>query len=154
MAVGTVKKFNQWESTISSNSTREWDDQTTGNLKYYLAKHTWLEDATAATIADIGANIITAGDGQVISADTPSIDAASLPGTTFYKAGDANFGLTVDISAKWLICTQPVVADTPAATDNLLWYVDLENTSTTAEAVASSNKFIIHQPANGWIGST
>ena len=155
MAMGTVTKFNQWEDVIGGDANRQWDDSTAGNVMFYLADGAVTPGATDTTIDDIGiygTNTITAGDGAPIAATALAITPSG--GTTYYDSAAANFGASVTISAKWLIATLPVAANTPASTAKLLWFVDLDDTSGTAEVSSTASTFSIAPTTNGWIGST
>jgi len=46
---------------------------------------------------------------------------------------------------------QPVTAAAfLGTTDKLLWYVDLDDTSTTASKASTASDFSINPPVNGW----
>lgn len=154
MALGTVTKYNQLEKQIGADAERQWDDATAGNIMFCLADAAYTPAATHTTTADVGANLITTGDGAPIAATSLAIDNTTTPGTTYYDSADANFGASVTISAKWLIAVQPVTAGTfSATTSKLLWYVDLNNSSGSAEASSTASDFIVYAPTNGWIKS-
>jgi hypothetical protein len=84
-----------------------------------------------------------------------AIDNTTTAGTTYYDSADANFGATVTITAKYLIAVQPVTAGTfSATTSKLLFYVDLDTSSGTAEVSSVASEFVIIAPANGWFKTT
>lgn len=154
MALGTVTKYNQFEKLIGDTANRQWNDATAGNIMFCLAHAAYTPAATHTTTTDLGANVITAGDGAPIAATALAIDDTTTPGTTYYDSADANFGAAVTVSAKWLIAVQPVTANTfSATTSKLLWYVDLNNTSGSTEASSTASDFIVYAPTGGWLKS-
>lgn len=155
MALGAVTKFNQMESVLLANADRQWDDATAGSCMFVLAKDTYTVAATHTTISNVGiadTDYIATGDGAPVAVATPTIDATTTPGTTYLDSDPANFGSTVTITAKYLLCVQPVVAGTVASTSKLLWYVDLETLGGSKSSTSSD--FLINQPANGWLDFT
>ena len=120
---------------------------------FILANSTYTPAATHTTIANVGTagvNYIGSGNGAPIAVSSPTIDSSTTPGTAMFKSADANFGASVTISAKYLICVQPVTAGVIAATSKLLWYVDLNNATVSSEAYAAASEFKINMPATGW----
>ena len=157
MAVGTVTKYNQLESVLFSSAGNPWDDATPGNIMFVLAKYTYTPAATHTTMADVGTSgvdWIASGDGAPMNATTLALDDTTTPGTTYYASDDADFGTSVTITAKWLLAVQPVSAGTAASTSKLLWYVDLNDTSSTASASATATSFNVAMPTNGWFKTT
>lgn len=151
MALGTVTKYNQLESVLFGTAGRQWDDATAGSLMWCLADETYTPSATHTTTNDVGAALQTAGDGAPINVTTPAIDNTTTAGTTYYDADAANFGTTVTISEKYLICVQPVTAGTfSATTSKLLFYIDLNTASGSALAASIASDFRIDPPTNGW----
>ena len=151
MSLGAVVKYNNLETNLFETSGRQWDDPVTGNLMFCLARATYTPNATHATTADVGSNLITSGDGSPINVPSPSVNGTTTPGTTYYNSGSANFGSAVTIQAKYLICVQPVTAGTfNASTSKLLWYIDLNNTSSGSEASSTASDFSIVPQTNGW----
>jgi len=157
MAIGAVTKYNQMESVLLASANRQWDDATAGSSMFVLAKNTYTFDATDTTVADLGTagvDWINSGDGAPINLTTPTIDAATTAGSTYLDSDSANFGTTVTITAKFLICVQPVSAGTVASTSKLLWCIDLDDSSGTASKSSSASDFVINTPTNGWIKFT
>lgn len=154
MAVGTVTKYNGFEKQIGADANRQWDDATAGNIMFCLAGNGYTPAATHSTTADL-ADVITTGDGAPIAATGLAIDNTTTPGSTYYDSADANFGASVTITAKYLIAVMPVTAGTfDAATSKLLFYVDLDTTSSSTEVSSTASDFIVYAPTNGWIKST
>jgi hypothetical protein len=150
MALGTVTKYNSLEKTLFDTANRQWNDATAGNIMFCLCGNGYTPAATHDETADL-ADLITAGDGAPIAATGLAIDNTTTAGTTYYDADAANFGAAVTVSAKWLICVQPVTANTfSATTSKLLFYVDLNTSSGSAEASSTASDFRIDPPANGW----
>ncbi len=155
MAVGTVTKYNGFEKQIAADANRQWDDATAGNIMFCLVGAGYTPSATHGTTNDLGANVITAGDGAPIAATSLSIDNTTTAGTTYFKSADVNFGNNVTITAKYLVAVMPVAAGTfSATTSNLLFYVDLDDTSGSSTVSSSASDFVIYQPTNGWIKMT
>jgi hypothetical protein len=154
MAVGTIVKYNGFEKNIGADAQRQWDDGSVGNIMFLLATVGYTPSAAHSTVADLGANYISSGDGAPINAGSPTIDNTSFAGSTYYSTLDANFGATVTITAKYLVAVMPVTAGTMASTAKLLFYVDL-NTATTGSTVSSTAaSFIVFRPTSGWLRST
>ena len=154
MPIGSVQKFNQMESVLLSDANRQWDDTAVGSCMFILADNTYTPAAAHTTAAELS-GVITAGDGAPINLATPTIDAATLIGTTFLDSDPANFGVSVSVTAKYLICVQPATAASFLnTTDKLLWYVDLDTTSSSASKTSTASDFSINTPVNGWVDFT
>lgn len=157
MAVGTVTPYNQLETVLFGTSGRQWDDATPGNIMFVLAKYTYTPAVTHATLADVGTagvGYITSGDGAPLSAESLALDAATTPGTTYYASNDADFGTSVTITAKYLLAVQPVSAGVIASTSKLLWYVDLDDNTTSSSITTAATSFNVAMPTNGWFKTT
>lgn len=153
MPIGSVTKYNVMEKTLMEDGSRQWDDATAGSNMFILADNTYAIDATDATVVDL-LGVITAGDGAPINLATPAIDETTTPGTTFLDSDSANFGASVTITAKFLICIQPAVAGTYATTAKLLWVVDLDTTSSSTSQSSTASDFSVVTPTNGWVSFT
>lgn len=151
MALGPVTKYNQLESVAFASAGRQWDDATAGSNMFCLASQAYTPSATHTTTTNVGAALITAGDGSPINLATPVLNQTTTPGTTYYNSDPANFGATVTITAKYLICVQPVTAATfSATTSKVLWYVDLNTASSTATVSSTLAQFKVDPAVNGW----
>ncbi|MDD2885268.1 MAG: hypothetical protein PHT48_09520 [Dechloromonas sp.] len=151
MSIGTVTPYNQAPKILLSDAGRQWDDAAAGSLFFCLADENYTPSLSHTTTNDVGAALITAGDGVAIPVTGAAIDDTTEAGSTFLQSDHADFGVDVTITAKYLICVQPVTANTfSATTSNLLWYVDLDD-ATTSATVSSNPDFAILQPVNGWI---
>jgi len=151
MALGTVTKYNQLESVLFGTAGRQWDDATAGSLMWCLADETYTPSAAHTTTNDIGAALKTSGDGAPVNLTTPAIDKTTTAGTTYYDADDADFGSSVTITEKYLICVQPVTAGTfSATTSKLLFYIDLNTASGSSTVSSVASIFKIFAPTNGW----
>jgi len=154
MAIGVVIKYNQLESALMKAAGRQWDDATVGSNMFILADNTYTPAAIHTTTTQV-TGIIAAGAGAPIPVASPAIDGTSAPGSTSFKSASANFGSAVSVTAKYLICIQPVTPGTFTGTnDKLLWYVDLDTSTTTASQSSTNAAFIINQPAAGWYDIT
>ena len=117
---------------------------------FILVDNTYTPAATHTTAAEV-TGIITAGDGAPINVGTPTLDDTTLAGTTYWDSLAADFGASVTVTAKYLICVQPVVAATYASTAKLLWHVDLDDTTGASEVSSVAAVFKVSPSANGWI---
>lgn len=156
MPVGTVTKYNQLEKQLFDTANRQWNDAATGNIMFCLVTNGYTPAATDATTASLGANLISSGDGAArIAAAGLTVDNTTTPGTTYYDSADVTWGTSVTITAKYLVCVQPVMANTfDAATSRLLFYVDLDTTSSSSSVSATAAPFTVVAPANGWFKTT
>lgn len=156
MPVGTVTKYNQLEKTLTDTALRDWNDSTTGNIMFCLADQTYTPSATHTTTNDLGAALISTGDGATrVAATGLAIDNTTTAGTTYFDSADVTWGSSVTITAKYLICVQPVTANTfSGTTDKLLFYVDLDTTSTSSTVSSVASAFTVFAPTNGWFKTT
>lgn len=151
MSIGSVQPYNQAFGILLGDAGRQWDDAAAGSLFFCLADENYTPSLAHTTTDDIGAALITEGDGAPIPVTNAAVDDTTEAGSTFLQTDHADFGTDVTIEAKYLICAQPVTANTfSATTSKLLWIVDLDD-STTSATVASNPDFAILQPVNGWI---
>ena len=154
MAIGTVTKYNGFEKQITADANRQWDDATAGNIMFCLCGNGYTPSATHSTTANL-TDLITSGDGAPIAATGLAIDNTTTAGSTYFDSADANFGSNVTITAKYLIAVMPVTAGTfDASTSKLLFYVDLDTSSSSAEVSSITSDFVIYTPTNGWIKTT
>lgn len=156
MPVGAVTKYNQLEKQLAADANRQWDDTTAGNIMFCLADQTYTPAATHTTTNDVGAALISTGDGATrIAATSLAIDNTTTAGTTYFDSADVTWGSSVTITAKYLICVQPVTANTfSGTTDKLLFYVDLDTTSTSSTISSVASTFTVFAPTNGWFKTT
>ena len=152
MPVGAVTKYNQLEKRLFDTDSRQWNDSAPGSIMFCLVSNGYTPSATHSTTADLGANLLTTGDGAArIAATGLTVDSTTTPGTTYYGSNDITWGSSVTITAKYLVCVQPVTANTfNAATSRLLFYVDLNDTSGTTTVTATAEPFSVLAPTNGW----
>jgi hypothetical protein len=155
MAAGTVQLYNTAYETLFQDATRQWDDATAGNIMWMLADDSYTPADTHATTTNVTNQVIT---GDAVPINATNLVVTDTPGTaaqTFFQAGcstgatEVSWGTAVDISARWLICVQPVAAGTfSATTSKLIFYVDL-NTA-TGNLTSTSGEFTINMPSDGW----
>ena len=154
MAISSVIKYDEFEKVLLDDANRGWDNGTAGSCMFILADNTYTPATTHSTTTSL-TGVITAGDGAPINVASPAIDAATTAGTTYLDSNDADFGSSVTITAKYLICIQPTAASTySATTSKLLWYVDLDDTNSTTSMTRTASDFIITAPVNGWVNFT
>ncbi|NQZ53190.1 MAG: hypothetical protein HRT93_02940 [Piscirickettsiaceae bacterium] len=150
MAIGTVTPFNKFQGNLLKSAYRNWDDAASGNVMFVLADASYVINVTHQTVASLGANYISAGDGAPIEAGGVAVDDVITAGVAYLQSNAADFGSVVTIVAKYLIAVAPVVAGTLASTSRLLWYVDLDTSNSSAEVSSTDAAFKINQPTNGW----
>ena len=154
MAIGTVTKYDQFESIMAGESERQWEDATAGSCMFILVGNAYTPASTHTTTTNL-TDVITAGDGAPINVTTPTLDDTTTAGTTYWDSLAADFGADVTVTAKYLVCIQPVTAATySATTSKVLWYVDLDDTTTSTEVSSIGAAFKVNPSANGWIKST
>jgi hypothetical protein len=146
MTVGVITKYNQMAKILQEDANPDWDDSTAGAFMFILATSSYTPSVSHTTVNDIGANYIDSGDGAPINATTRDVIESS--GDVFLDSDDADFGSSVTITAKYLVCVMPVSAGTVASTSKLVWYVDL---NTGGGSIARTNStFKVVAPVNGW----
>jgi hypothetical protein len=146
MAVGQVQLYNHCFERLCQNADVQWDVTTAGNWCWLLATSSYTPADTHTTVNDLGANYITAGsDGGPLERGSTSVAIDNSSGVIQFKAGNANFGSNVTITAKYLIACQ---GDPSAITtsDIILFYQDLDDTGGSAQS--SSSDFVVNAPAN------
>jgi hypothetical protein len=150
MSVGTVTKYNSLEKYLFDTGGRQWNDAAAGNIMFCLCGSGYTPAATHETTADL-ADLISSGDGAPIPATGLAIDNTTTPGTTYYDSDDANFGTAVTITAKYMVCVQPVTPGTfSATTGKIIFVIDLNMADSSATVSATGSDFVVYAPANGW----
>jgi hypothetical protein len=146
MSVGQVQLYNQCFERLLQDADTQWDDAASTAFAFVLAKSSYTPSDAHTTVANLGTSgvdWIASGDGAPIVVPSRVIDMAS--GVVQLKAGNANFGSSVTITAKYLIC---VMGTSAAITSGmpLLWYQDLSQEGGSAQSSASD--FVVQAPAN------
>ena len=142
MAVGQVQLYNQAFSTICASANTQWD--TASGFAFVLAKSTYTPLDTHTTLANVGTgdvDYIVTGDGAAIL--VPSLAIVNSSGNTQFNAGNANFGASVTITAKYLLCVEGDA--TLAGTDKLIFWQNLDTSG--GSAVSSASDFVVQAPA-------
>lgn len=143
MSVGQVQLYNQCFSIIADSANTQWD--TASGFAFILAKSTYTPLDTHTTVADLGVadtDWIQTGDGAAIL--VPTLGISEVSGATRFTAGNANYGSSVTVTAKYLVCVEGDATIT--STDNLLWSQDLSQEGGSAQSSASD--FVVQAPAN------
>lgn len=153
MPVGNVKKYDGFEAVLNASSERQWDDVAAGSCMFVLCTDAYTPLAADVTAADL-AGVITAGDGAPIDVVNPTLDKVTTPGSTYLNSDPANFGSNVTVTAKYLICLQPVVAGVYATTAKLLTYLDLNTTDANSSLISVASDYSISPAAGGWAKTT
>lgn len=151
MAISQVTMYNQSIGLLLGDPTKQWNDAGVGAFMFVICDKNYTPSPAHTVSFDL-AGVITAGDGAPVDVTGRIVDSATVPGTTAIKSNNADFGAVVTITGKYIVCVQPAVAGTFDGTnDKLVWYFDLDDTSTVAEAVIIADEFIYTMPSAGWI---
>jgi len=155
MAIGNVILYDSAIKQISDTANRQWNDATAGNIMWCLCSAAYTPAFTHTTTNDLGASVITAGDGAPIAATTLAESNSVTPGSTYFDSDDVTFTLAGTITPKYLVCVQPTTADTfSATTSKLLFYVDLNTASGASTQSMAAGTYTIYTPGNGWFKMT
>lgn len=149
MGIGTVTRYEKFPGISQEAAGFKWTDATAGAYMFGLVTSSYTPSVDHATAADFGANIITSGDGLPINCNSRVVNYTPADDKTWYSSASANFGNTVTITAKYLVCMMPVTAGTYANTAKLCWYVDL-NVGAGLSYSRTAQSYIIDPPTNGW----
>jgi len=150
MAVGATQIYNAGHGLLLATTGVEWDAAAAGSYMFCLAKSTYTPADTHTTVADLGTSdvdYIETGDGAPINATTRAVNQSTAD--TFLDSDPADFGASVTVTAKYLVCVQPVVAGTFASTSKLLFYIDLSTGGGSLSSVADAFKISPH--VDGWL---
>lgn len=145
MSVGQVQLYDHCFERLSQDADVQWDVTTAGNWCWLLATATYVPSDTHTTVADLGANYITAGDGAPLERGVTSVAIDNTSGVISFEAGNANFGSSVTITAKYLVLCQGNSASV-TGTDLIHFYQDLSQEGGSAQS--SSSDFVVNAPAN------
>lgn len=146
MSVGQVQVYDQCFQRLTLDAGTQWDVAGSTSFAFVLALSSYTPSDAHTTVADLGTagvDWINSGDGSPIAIPTRSI--TMLSGATRFLAGNANFGSSVTITAKYLIAVEGDAAGV-LSTDELLWYQDLSQEGGSAQSSASD--FVVQAPAN------
>lgn len=146
MSIGQVQIFDQCFELLAQDGNTQWDAAASTSFAFLLAKSTYTPDDTDTTVADLGTagvDWIDSGDGSPIVVPSRSIDRSG--GVIQFKAANANYGSSVTVTAKYLICVEGD-SSSIASGDNILWYQDLSQEGGSAQSSASD--FVVQAPAN------
>lgn len=150
MAVGATQIYDAGHSLLLADTGVPWDAAAAGSYMFCLAKASYTPADTHTTVADLGVSdtdYIATGDGAPINATTRAINQSVA--TTYLDSDAADFGAAVTVTAKYLVCVQPVVAGTFASTSKLVFYIDLNSGGGSLSSVSDAFKISPH--ANGWL---
>jgi len=149
MTVGATQLFDAaFDAVLSANAGTQWDDATLDSFAFILVKSTHTPLDTDTTVADLGVagtDWIETGDGAPIESTTRVVTQTGAD--TFYDSADANYGASVTVTAKYLVCIKGD-KDLVLSTDKLIFWIDME---TGGGSVSSTNStFNLQAPTNGW----
>lgn len=148
MAFGALVRYNKFPGISQEDNQYEWADSSAGAYMFGLVGASYTPDAAHITAADLGANLITTGDGSPINVTGRAVVYTS-DGKCWFNSAAANFGSAVTITAKYIVCMMPVATGVHAGTSKLCWYMDM-NVGAGLTVSSTSSTFVINPPANGW----
>lgn len=146
MAVGAFQLVNTWGDAILQDADTQWDATGTTLFAWILLKSSAAIVDTDATVADLGiagTDWINSGDGAPIDVITRSITFNG--GDQEFKAGNAVFGPSVTITARWL-CLIAGDAAGVLSGDKIIGYQLLD--TTPADVSSTNSDFTVTAPAS------
>lgn len=147
MAIGAATPYNLGIKRLFENATPDWDDGAS-NFTWALLDNAYIPALTHSVWSDVSANVCTSADYAPKAVSTRVTTESS--GNVYLDSDDADFGATVTISARYLVCLQTATAATAASTDKLVFYIDL-NSGGSVNVSSSASAFVIQAPTNGWL---
>ena len=149
MAVGAFQLVNTWGDQILQDADTQWDATGTTLFAWLLLKSTAAIVDTDSTVTDLGiagTDWINTGDCAPIDVITRSITFAA--GDQEFKAGDAVFGPSVTITARWICLIQGNAAAVVGG-DGIIGYQLLD--TTPADVSSTNSDFTVTAPtSNIW----
>lgn len=147
MAVGALVRYEKFPGIMLENAGRKWAETTAGAFMFGLASSSYTPDTAHATAVEVTGFLL--GQAAPIVVANRSVVYTPANDKTWYASDPANFGATVTITAKYLLCLMPVTPGTYDTTAKLCWYMDL-NVGAGLSLSSTNSDFIINMPANGW----
>ena len=147
MVVGAFQLVNTWGDQILQDADVQWDVAGTTSFAWILLKSTAAIVDTDSTVTDLGVagtDWINTGDGAPIDVITRTVAFAA--GDQEFHAGDAVFGPTVTITARWLCLIQGNAAAVVGG-DGIIGYQLLD--TTPADVSSTNSDFTVTAPAGG-----
>lgn len=147
MVVGAFQLVNTWGDQILQDADVQWDATGTTLFAWILLKSTANIVDTDSTVTDLGVagtDWINAGDGAPIDVITRTVAFAA--GDQEFHAGDAVFGPSVTITARWLTLIQGNAAAVVGG-DGIIGYQLLD--TTPADVSSTNSDFTVTAPAGG-----
>ena len=147
MAVGTTQLFDDAMQNFQDGTTTTWVGASPG---YYAELYLQAgADPTDSWATRTNITHTVCSDGDYAAKDVASRTIAGTAPQCEFKSNIINFGATVTITAKYLIVLEGDEAS-PQSTDELVFWVDLDTTSTTSQVSSTSAAFTVDDSANGW----
>jgi len=133
MAISSAILFDSALDVLFTAGGTWWDDATRASA-FVLVKDSLSISGTLSTYGDIAGHEVTDPDYAPIPCANRTVTRQS--GVLYFSSDAADFGSTVTITAKYLVCLYGDSANL-SGTDPLLWYVDL-NTGSGSVQVQSA----------------
>ncbi len=151
MAISKVTAYNQMLGVLLGDPTKQWNDSVVGAFMVVVCDNTYSPNPGHTTSFDL-AGVITVGDGAPVNLTGRSLDSATTPAETLFKSNNIDFGSAVTLTGKYIVLVQPAVAGVfDGSNDKLIWYFDLDDSSSSAQIDVVADEFIYTMPSNGWM---
>lgn len=147
MAIGPAVVYDQGIKRFLDNATPDWDNGS-AHFTWALLDNSYTPSNAHSLWSDVSANQCASADYSPKAVTTRTLTTSG--GNTYADSDDANFGTTVTIAARYLVCVQTAAAATLAAGDKLMFYIDL-NEGGSVNVSSSASTFNIQGPVNGWL---
>lgn len=145
MPVGSPQIHNDSLYELMLSTGTQWD---AGPFAFALLSSAYTQDDADTEWGDVSANEITDTDYAQVAAS--SLSLVQSGNKVQLSSGNASFGTSVTIEAKFLVC----VAGTAGAlnsTDKIIYTVDLDTTTSGSTIAVTGGPFIIRQSqTTGW----
>lgn len=145
MTVGTTQLYDVGILNLLANAQAKWDNGA-ANYAFILLDNAYTPSDAHASYSAVSAN--ECGDADYAPIAVGSRTLTNTSGTIYADSADANFGSSVTIAARYLVC----VAGNPAslqAADPLVFYQDLR-TEDDGNVASTNSNFVVSAPTNGW----
>lgn len=148
MPVGTVQVYDTGLEELFENL---WE---AGNHAFVLVNKTYTPSDTHTAYSNISANVIapsgTQSQGAPIAVGAKAVNRSGAQAQL--DSNDADWGTSATITAKYLVCVRGNASSLPLnATDRLVFWLDLDTTSSTSSVSSNNSTFKVAPPTAGWL---
>lgn len=144
MAVGAVQLYDTGILNLVEDSGRQWDGS--GDFTFALLVNDYSPSDSHSEWGDVSGHECTDSDYSQVAVGSRALSNSS--GTIYGTSSNANFGSSVTISARYLVCVAGT-AGSLNSTDKVIWYQDL-NDGGSGNVSSNNSSFVVNQPTNGW----